>query len=222
MKKQGFTLAEILIALGVVGIIAAISIPGLATESKKKVWANSLSTAVSNFENAMTSYLVYENEYKLSDTKAWKEYENNLDHKKALGKKFSIKKKSDTAADYYGTQIIVKSLNTKITTDALSRAGITGQAYETNNGIAYFINIKNNNDIAAKIGIDINGKKTPNIIGRDIFVFHLTEEGYLKPYGSGDFGESEVTETNCSTKVTGTVGEHCAARLIGNGYKMDY
>ena len=47
MKKRGFTLAEILIALGVVGIIAAISIPGLVTESKKKVWASSLSTAVS-------------------------------------------------------------------------------------------------------------------------------------------------------------------------------
>ena len=114
MKKRGFTLAEILIALGVVGFIAAISIPGLVTESKKKVWASSLSTAVSNFENAMTSYLIYENEYRLSDTKAWKEFSDNLSDKKALGKKFSIKKKSNQPNDYYTYQNSPKSLNTKI------------------------------------------------------------------------------------------------------------
>ena len=62
MKKNGFTLAEILIALSIVGVVAAISIPGLVMENKKKVWANSLSTAASNFENALTSYLVTENE----------------------------------------------------------------------------------------------------------------------------------------------------------------
>lgn len=222
MKKYGFTLAEVLIALGIVGIIAAVSIPGLATEHKKKVWAASLSTAVSNFENAMTNYLIYENEYRLSDTKAWKEFSDNLSEKKALGKKFSIKKKVDSADDYYGNQNYPRSLNPNSQLKALSIAGITGQAYETNNGIAYFINTKAGNGTAAKIGIDINGKKSPNRIGRDIFVFHLTQEGYLKPYGSGDFGESKVTEANCSTKVTGNVGEHCAARLIGNGYKMDY
>ena len=181
-----------------------------------------MSTAVSNFENAMTSYLIYENEYRLSDTKAWKEFSDNLSDKKALGKKFSIKKKSNQANDYYTYQNSPKSLNTKISTNALSRADITGQVYETNNGIAYFINTEAGGGTAAKIGIDINGKKSPNIIGRDIFVFHLTQEGYLKPYGSGDFGESKVTEANCSTNVTGNVGEHCAARLIENGYKMDY
>ena len=37
MKKLGFTLAEILIALSIVGVVAAISIPGLVMENKKKI-----------------------------------------------------------------------------------------------------------------------------------------------------------------------------------------
>ena len=220
MKKNGFTLAEILVALAIVGVVAAISIPGLVTESRKKVLANSLSAAISNFENAMTSYLIYENKASLTETKAWTE-DIDLADDKALGKRFRIEKKSSTAENYYTNA--PKSLNPKSTLPALSRADILGQAYEAHNGVVYFVNKDpKESGPAAKIGIDVNGKKVPNRIGRDIFVFFLDQDGYMIPYGKGDFGEPTLTEENCSTSVIGMVGEHCAARLVKNGFKMDY
>ena len=36
MKKIGFTLAEILISLSIIGIVAAITIPTLGTNANKK------------------------------------------------------------------------------------------------------------------------------------------------------------------------------------------
>ena len=240
MKKFGFTLAEILVALAIVGMVAAVSIPTMVTENKKKVWANSLSVAVSDFENAMTTYLVKEGESNLQDTKAWSDdyFNKDISVEKALGKSFKIKKVANKADDFYGSNIDVKHLNTKINTSAESY--IVGQAYQSKSGIVYFINqlkgqplIDSFEDggkleqLVAKIGIDINGKKGPNRMGRDVFVFFLGADGYLFPYGSKDVNlyDSNYTlldETNCSGSVTGNAGQHCAARLAGNGYKMDY
>lgn len=45
--RKGFTLAEVLITLGIIGVVAAITIPGLITAYKKHVIASSLKRAVS-------------------------------------------------------------------------------------------------------------------------------------------------------------------------------
>ena len=73
MKKKAFTIAEILITLGIIGVVAALTLPLLTEDSQKKVYANKLSAAVSDFENAMTTYLMTEGNATLIDTKAWKE-----------------------------------------------------------------------------------------------------------------------------------------------------
>ena len=51
--KKGFTLAETLITLGIIGVVAAITIPGLITAYKKHVIASSLKRAVSSINQAI-------------------------------------------------------------------------------------------------------------------------------------------------------------------------
>ena len=58
MKRKGFTLAEVLIALSIVGIIAALTIPNMVTSYKKSVFGSSLAVAVSNFETAMQGMII--------------------------------------------------------------------------------------------------------------------------------------------------------------------
>jgi len=41
-KAKGFTLAEVLITLGIIGVVAAITIPGLVNHYQKKETANKL------------------------------------------------------------------------------------------------------------------------------------------------------------------------------------
>ena len=51
-KIKGFTLAEILITLGIIGVVAAITIPGLITNYQKRSTATQLKKAYSLLVNA--------------------------------------------------------------------------------------------------------------------------------------------------------------------------
>ena len=60
MKKLGFTLAEVLIALAIIGVVAAITLPTLSTSTKKETNAAKVQVAVSDLENAFTTMLAKE------------------------------------------------------------------------------------------------------------------------------------------------------------------
>ena len=77
---------------------------------------------------------------------------------------------------------------------------------------------------AAEVGIDVNGEKGPNIVGRDYFRFELGNDGRLYPFGGNDYcAYNGVEYTDVTEKcVTDLDGSYCAAHLMQNGYKMDY
>ena len=51
--KQGFTLAEVLITLGIIGVVAALTMPMLIGNYQKKVTAEKLKKLYLNYENAL-------------------------------------------------------------------------------------------------------------------------------------------------------------------------
>ena len=52
-SKAGFTLAEVLITLGIIGVVAAITIPGLITKCQKTIVENRLKSSYSIIANAV-------------------------------------------------------------------------------------------------------------------------------------------------------------------------
>ena len=58
MKKTGFTLAEILITLSIVGVVAALTIPAIVKSSGQAKVGPSLSKFVNNFETSVQEYMV--------------------------------------------------------------------------------------------------------------------------------------------------------------------
>lgn len=84
---------------------------------------------------------------------------------------------------------------------------------------------------AATVYVDVNGKTSPNNLGRDVFAFVLTEDGQLHPYGSEkatkilQVADAPTWKTNnerygCSGK--GYKGLGCTGRLYENKFKVDY
>ena len=71
MKKRGFTLAEVLITLGIIGVVAALTAPSLIINSRNEANAAKLATAMSNVENAFTSAIIKENVDSLTETSFW-------------------------------------------------------------------------------------------------------------------------------------------------------
>jgi hypothetical protein len=79
---------------------------------------------------------------------------------------------------------------------------------------------------------DVNGKKAPNIIGRDIFEFEVFPNKGIAPAGAYDHGNENTTLTNerrdsttsiygCSKESTNQGGWMCAAKVLSEN-AMNY
>ena len=71
MTKRGFTLAEVIITLGIIGVVAALTVPTLVENGKNKANAAKLSVVISNLDNAFGSMIAKEGVSDLYGTKTW-------------------------------------------------------------------------------------------------------------------------------------------------------
>ena len=97
MKKLGFTLAEVLITLGLVGVISALTLPSFVQSTQNESYAAKLSSTVSSIENALTTMIATEAVVDLSETRFGQELTAGN-----LGR--YLKGASRNKTDYYGNQ----------------------------------------------------------------------------------------------------------------------
>ena len=60
MKKSGFTLAEVLITLAIIGVVAAMTVPALMTSTRGKEYEVGANKALSTIANALTMRIALE------------------------------------------------------------------------------------------------------------------------------------------------------------------
>lgn len=63
--------------------------------------------------------------------------------------------------------------------------------------------------------IDINGGKSPNIIGKDVFLFHRVP-------GKGILPSGYQQPANTVSNVCQRDGQYCAAKIMQDGWKITY
>lgn len=252
MKKIGFTIAEILIVLGVLGVISALTLPALTTANQRRINSSALSVAVSNMETALRTMIEAENANDLTDTRAWNESMNLSDMTTFLGHLSEYIELSDSVSvNNHYNGITIKATNGNNANSASSLIFGADNALITPAGGIYVIRrVENDRSVpeqqamrdnmnlhtaVAHLIIDVNGTKNPNTVGRDIFYFIVGSDGVLYPYGSKDveYILSNGANTNldwnsagaryaCTDNAKSNDGIGCTARLIDNGYKMDY
>ncbi len=213
--KRAFTMAETLITLAIIGVVAAITIPTLIYNYQKKLWANQFLDNVSILAQGMKALIVNEGctgsdlicthlfpSGNLDDS----HYER-LDN--AMKKVFKVTKScinSDTSCAYYvhGLNYSFTENNSKLGLNIWNSGNISTSGrflYELANGsIISIVNrgctptsypeiSKSLKVRCADIVFDINGKKAPNTFGRDIFGVVLSADGDIYPYGGIDFAK---------------------------------
>ena len=237
MKKKNlaFTLAEVLITLGVIGVVAAITMPTVIqkynearTVSRLKqtysILSQAFSRAVDDYgtpdnwnlvgyatsegsENLLAKLTPY-----MKTTKICKAYEigcvSDVNY-------LALDGKTDAGKVYYhrATAKLANGslLNTRIYSKTCQNAWGTSTQMQNE---------------CAEIGVDINGDKKPNQFGVDYFLFHVTKYGIV-PYGSPVETSKFRFATNCRDKSIGSVagwsanGYGCAGWVIYNE-NMDY
>ncbi len=230
-KKLAFTLAEVLITLGIIGIVAAMTIPALINKKQKAEIETQLKENYSiiqqslkmaeNDDIAIDSYLA-EN---IESVKSWF-YTNLAPYMKYSHVCFNAegcwqsmgptKTLAGTVARYNQTNI---GVGYNIVTIKLNNgANVSFDSYGTNDIKTLLGRNCTYEDKALGIFIDVNGDRKPNIIGKDIYVAVWTDKGLL-PAG---IDETEATvDSNCSaTANTVNAGYYCLLKVKNNGWKI--
>ena len=76
-KKVAFTLAEVLITLGIIGVVAAITLPTLIQNYKNQAYVDQLKKTVSSFENGIKLIIAKEGATSLTETELGKYIEDS-------------------------------------------------------------------------------------------------------------------------------------------------
>lgn len=195
--KAGFTLAEVLITLGIIGAVAALTMPVLVGNYQKKQTVTKLKRAFSALSQAILM-----SELDNESTEFWN---YNLEAKEFYD--IYLKKYLITTEDVQFSEIrkvvTYRYLNNTKAEGAIGNNN--SYAIKLNDGTfviidGWFDAIEGN---SRNIIFDINGLAKPNKIGRDVFYFRLYKKKGLIGYDeSGDQGcERNATGYSCSQKI---------------------
>lgn len=211
-KRFGFTLAESLITLGVIGIVAAMTLPTLIARIRiiqlhtqfNKMYADLNQAARLFYANENTSVPYYG---KITATSPRSD--------KLLKKYMSYFKGSSTTTqlryDYFDYAHNITNGEGHDTCDESSvMLDMTGRIFVMDN--APF-----NMTFGPKICVDTNGIKGPNKLGYDRFTFVFTEENTVEPYTGTSYWEcsenitdEEQIKNQCKGIKAGNNRNHCA------------
>lgn len=183
-NKNGFTLAEVLITLGIIGVVAALTIPALMTKYEKKV----------NAARAKQAFSVLAQAIKLSEVENGeaKYWDGNLSPDKGIKNTELFLKKY--VLPYMNKPIYCgEGLGDDVYNKCGATVSVAGQTYLLANGTAAAFVSKGSRDVSADneseimyITVDTNGPKLPNKLGSDKFYFVLNPSKGLIPFGGGN------------------------------------
>lgn len=234
-NKKAFTLAEILITLGLVGIIAAITIPTLMNNYNNEQYVTKLKKAYTEFSQAI---IQLSNDYGCSGDIACTGLFPSIADYNVFGDAVSSYFKGVKNCRSTTKQGCMSSLVSTQTDGSLTRssmdAGPGMYRFVTADGVSFSMqsyadtnancNDKTGNfkHHCADLFIDVNGLQGPNNYGRDIYEFAIVNDNgpALYPYGGKKLADWQAFE-GCDPP-SHTPGVYCAGRIMQEGWKMNY
>ncbi len=235
----GFTLAEVLITLGIIGVIAAFTIPTLIANYQKTQYVTTLKKAYTQMSGALQQLCLDTNcGGNLANTDAFSIDKNSTTLGDSLVKYLKLAKNCKTNAldgcmppkySIYFTGGTSQNINTS--TDYYSFVTADGIAYSIYNYSLFssgnYANCKFNpatTKVCATVTIDVNAAKLPNRYGRDMFAFYIvnSDGSFLYPSGGAkDNPKWDNTSSGCGVNGS-TFGPYCAGRIVEDGWQMNY
>lgn len=234
MFKKAFTLAEVLITLTIIGIVASLTMPGVINNYQSKVSVAQLQKVYNLVENAVAQAMLDDEEDLFSNTSYYSDSfsflakyfktsvicatsseSTNMDN--CMASKY---KSPDKTVEFSSTWMLTGEL---LSEGEVNLQGIVCAALDTGATIC-----KKNGQFI----VDVNGVASPNTIGRDLFWFGMVDpssnENYFGPYSSkmhpsdDDYGALlwAARGEYCRGNITGVRESACMQSIITNGWKM--
>lgn len=223
MKNKGFTLAEVLITLGIIGVVAAITLPTLIANYQKKTWVEGLKVGISIFEQGFKQAMADDGVDDITDTTLWKNCGDIPDDIPYNSSEWRDKCQPELSKYFKGIKfesvpdMMTLGDNTNIITNTETCRKLVGKTNKW-----YYLNDKSKcrgwkniavtlaNGMRADISLgidhgyytgfitalDVNGGKGPNTWGRDTFYLDILHDGRVVGVKSIAHAEAYAKYTN--------------------------
>lgn len=232
MNKQGFTLAEVLVTLGIIGVVAAVTTPTLMGSTNSKQLQAQFNNAHSILSQAVYAvagqkgpglrkiYAAYTTPDKEKNEEGG--YKNENEFLQLFFKQL----KTDGKCRYNVAEI--KNYNkSKSGAGVYVDKGSKAPGTRLQNGMCVDV-VVNASEI--NITVDINGVKKPNILGHDIFFFTIDSSDKLSPRSMVRYTQAELDAIAAAHPPeeadawAGQAGDPCTAssNQAGNGLGCAY
>ena len=218
LKCVAFTLAEVLITLGIIGVVAALTIPNIIKHYQNEVTVTKLQKAYSTLnqafrqsenDNGSSEFWQETPEISAQDyfEKYWKPYlkepklcQTHQECGYTSWKPYIALNGSSVAMSLDSARVKIKTIDDVfyLFTEA------------TTNSEGKLVPFRN-------VFIDINGAKAPNKFGEDVFAFNRVIGKGIMP-ACYNCSYNSLT-ANCNRKSNGV---YCAARIMADGWKIKY
>lgn len=233
--KIGFTLAEVLITLGIIGVVAAMTLPTLIAKYQKQVYTTQLKKVYSELSQAVMLFKVDDNITNLSDSSL----NSNAEFNNFIKKYLHVTKECNSAL----SPCFSNSYKKLSGVESKFNLGCGGnKSYVLTSGVAICARYNNETNALAEIHIDVNGKKAPNVFGRDAFNLFLYSNGIIDDLVTKIQDESNpegsVVWTNTSAPLSAEQREAsfkdgclsnfsrfyhgCFGKILNDNWEMNY
>lgn len=226
-RKIGFTLAEVLITLGIIGVVAAMTMPTLLVQNRERENTTKLKKIYSTMTQAYTRAVAEQGTPDFWDLVGKDDYTGAKNLRNVLSPYFTVKPNcADVGGCWRNENTILLNKTPGPNIGALEDT--TFATFSVVDGMALAFNIEDKDckgdfgetkalkNVCATFIVDVNGDKHPNQFGYDIFKFYITKYG-IQPYGN-QADETTPFETNC---LGNGDGYGCTAWVVFRG-NMDY
>jgi len=226
--KKGFTLAEVLITLGIIGVIAALTLPTLINNTQKMIYYSSFMKARNVLENAVQ---MYENDFGEIFSSSRTSSDTRIEAERFAsyfnGGKFIDESNWQEECAGYNSRNVALNYDGTEREDWSNATSMCNDAFpygvKTVDGMLFMLNEDKGYGNAGVV--DTNGPdRGPNTMGRDIFAFYLNKSdqewlcnsmwGMTKACAQSKGFTAECYDNNKR-------GDNCGQRLIDDG-KMKY
>lgn len=203
-KKRGFTLTEVLITMGVIGVISALTVPTLMNNYQQKALSIQARKAVLDLETQVDLLITEEGKSNMAATNI----KTQAGFTAFLREHFKVTRTcaQGSASGCFAAQ---SYLSISGTSTALNCAS---ESYLLSNSVA-ICPTKAANSVTYDLYIDVNGSEGPNVGGRDMFHVSLRPDGKI---------HDNTVAAGVESCTGDSFGAGCLDRLQQNNWIMDY
>ena len=225
LRKTAFTLAEVLITLGIIGIVAALTIPTLITNIRHKELQTGLKEAYSSISQALKLYHAENGVPLMPSNFACRQFKAVIMPYFRTAKDCGFGAVDASSACISNPALLSDEQKESYKetyrnfngTNPIKMTAFDDGQFVINNGMLILIeNVGKGNVVF--ISVDVNGyDKKPNRLGQDLFMFQIDDGGNLLPMGAKGTNYYSANNANCLTTSTADMnGAGCTVKALND------